>query len=49
MTSKLLKTALTGLLILMAVPAKATKVLGLKVIDKNYLMVRFREKPHQNL
>ena len=43
MTTKLLKSALAGLLVFMAIPAQATKVLGLKVIDKNYLMVQFRD------
>ena len=43
MTSKLLKWALAGMLVVMAIPSQATKVLGLKVIDKNYLMVQFRD------
>ena len=43
MTSKLLKLALAGMLVLMTIPTQATKVLGLKVIDKNYLMVQFRD------
>ena len=34
---------LAGALFLAALPVKATKVLGLKVIDKNYLMVHFRD------
>ena len=32
-----------GLLLLTATPAAATKVIGLKVIDKDYLMVHFRD------
>ena len=43
MISKLFKTALAGMLLAMAIPTQATKVLGLKVIDKNYLMVQFRD------
>ena len=43
MTTKLLKSALAGLLVFLAIPAQATKVLGLKVIDKNYLMLQFRD------
>ena len=43
MTTKLLKTVLAGMLAFLAIPANATKVLGLKVIDKNYLMVQFRD------
>ena len=34
---------LTGILLLTASPGEATKFLGLKVIDKNYLMVHFRD------
>ena len=40
---KLFKTALAGLLLLTATPGTATKVLGLKVIDSQYLMVHFRD------
>ena len=40
---KLFKTALAGLLLLTATPGTATKVLGLKVIDNQYLMVHFRD------
>ena len=40
---KLLLPILSGLLFLFALPVTATKVLGLKVIDKNYLMVHFRD------
>jgi hypothetical protein len=43
MTTKLLKTVLAGMLVFMALPVHATKVLGLKVIDKNYLIVQFRD------
>ena len=32
-----------GLLLLTASPATATKLIGLKVIDKDYLMVHFRD------
>ena len=40
---KLFQTALAGLLLMTACPATATKFIGLKVIDKNYLMVHFRD------
>ena len=40
---RLFKTALAGLLLLTAMPISATKVLGLKVIDSQYLMVHFRD------
>ena len=40
---RLFKTALAGLLFLTAMPISATKVLGLKVIDSQYLMVHFRD------
>ena len=40
---RLFKTALAGLLLLTATPGTATKVLGLKVIDNQYLMVHFRD------
>ena len=43
MIRKLFMTVLSGVLLLTAVPTSATKVLGLKVIDKNYLMVQFRD------
>ena len=43
MIQKFLKTVVLGVVLMMAVPATATKVLGLKVIDKNYLMVHFRD------
>jgi len=40
---KLFKTTIAGLLLLMVCPVSATKVLGLKVIDKHYLMVHLRD------
>ena len=40
---RLFKTALAGLLLLTTTPSTATKVLGLKVIDNQYLMVHFRD------
>ena len=40
---RLFKTALAGLLLLTTTPSTATKVLGLKVIDSQYLMVHFRD------
>ena len=40
---RIFKTALAGLLLLTATPSTATKVLGLKVIDSQYLMVHFRD------
>lgn len=43
MMEKLFKATLTGLLALAAIPVAATKVLGLSVIDKDYLMVQFRD------
>ena len=43
MIQKFLKTVVLGVVLMMAVPAAATKVLGLNVIDKNYLMVHFRD------
>ena len=43
MTQKFLKTIILGVVLMMAVPVSATKVVGLKVIDKNYLMVHFRD------
>ena len=43
MITKLFKAALAGLLVVAAIPATATKVIGLKVIDKDYLMVQFRD------
>ena len=43
MTTKFSKTILVGLFLLMTISAGATKVIGLSVIDKNYLMVQFRD------
>ena len=43
MTIKQFHAVVTGLLLLTASPAAATKVIGLKVIDKDYLMVHFRD------
>ena len=38
-----LTVVLAGLLVLASLPVRATKVMGLRVIDKNYLMVHFRD------
>ena len=43
MTQKFLKTAILLAVLMTAAPAAATKVLGLRVIDKNYLMLHFRD------
>ena len=43
MTIKQFHAVMIGLLLLTAIPAAATKVIGLKVIDKDYLMVHFRD------
>ena len=43
MTIKQFPAVIVGLLLLTATPAAATKVIGLKVIDKDYLMVHFRD------
>ena len=43
MARKLFQAALVGLLILTSGPVAATKFMGLKVIDKHYLMVQFRD------
>ena len=43
MTIKQFHAVVIGLLLLTAIPAAATKVIGLKVIDKDYLMVHFRD------
>ena len=40
---KLFIILLTGILLLTAMPISATKLIGLKVIDKDYLMVHFRD------
>jgi len=42
-TPKLFKTVIVIVLLMTTAPAAATKVIGLKVIDKNYLMVQFRD------
>ena len=43
MIRKLFNASLIAVLLLTVAPASATKFLGLKVIDKNYLMVQFRD------
>ena len=43
MTMKRIHAVVVGLLLLTASPATATKLIGLKVIDKDYLMVHFRD------
>ena len=43
MTKKLFHAVVVGLLLMTAIPSAATKLLGLKVIDKDYLMVHFRD------
>ena len=43
MIQKVFKTVVLFAVLMSSVPANATKVLGLKVIDKNYLMVHFRD------
>ena len=43
MPKKLHYAVLVALLVLTACPVTATKVIGLKVIDKNYLVVQFRD------
>ena len=43
MPKKLRYAVLVALLVLTACPVTATKVIGLKVIDKNYLVVQFRD------
>ena len=43
MTQKFLKTVILLAVLMTAAPAAATKVLGLRVIDKNYLMLHFRD------
>ena len=43
MTIKQFPAVIVGLLLLTATPTAATKVIGLKVIDKDYLMVHFRD------
>ena len=43
MAQKFLKTVVLVVVVMMSVPTEATKVLGLHVIDKNYLMLHFRD------
>ena len=43
MTQKFLKTVVLVVVLMTSAQAAATKVLGLHVIDKNYLMVHFRD------
>ena len=43
MTIKQFHAVMIGLLLMTATPVAATKVIGLKVIDKDYLMVHFRD------
>ena len=43
MIRKLLQTALLGLFFMTACPASATKFLDLRIIDKDYLMIHFRD------
>ncbi len=43
MNTKLFKTTFIGLFLLMVSPVFATKFIGLKVIDKQYLMIQFRD------
>ena len=43
MTQKFFKTVILLIVLMTAIPAAATKVLRLSVIDKNYLMVHFRD------
>ena len=43
MIQKFLRTVILLAVLMTVAPAAATKVLGLKVIDKNYLMVHFRD------
>ena len=43
MTIKRIHAVIIGLLLLTATPVAATKLIGLKVIDKDYLMVHFRD------
>ena len=43
MTQKFLKTVVLVVVLMTSAPVAATKVLGLHVIDKNYLMVHFRD------
>ena len=43
MNKNRLIVVLAGLFVLASLPVMATKVMGLRVIDKNYLMVHFRD------
>ena len=43
MTRTFLKASLAVVFLLTVAPASATKFIGLKIIDKNYLMVQFRD------
>ena len=43
MIRRLFKSLLTVVLLMTVVPVSATKFLGLRIIDKNYLMVHFRD------
>ena len=43
MIQKFFKAIVLFAVLMTVAPAAATKVLGLKVIDKNYLMVHFRD------
>ena len=43
MIQKILKSLVLSAVLMTVAPAAATKVLGLKVIDNNYLMVHFRD------
>ena len=43
MIQKMFKSVVLFAVLMTAIPAAATKVLELKVIDKNYLMVHFRD------
>ena len=43
MNTNRLTIVLSALLVFTSIPVKATKVLGLRVVDKQYLMVHFRD------
>jgi hypothetical protein len=40
---KLFSTLLSGMLLMTATPMSATKLIGIKVIDKDYVMLHFRD------
>ena len=40
---KLMTTLLSGLMLITVLPAHATRFLGIHVIDKQYLMLHFRD------